>query len=389
MTVQTTSARNPLAARGSDGRFTSTDPDSDFKATIAGINKYFADRPQERDRRIIDALVAWAGPAPEPDAPVARVEYDPVTNTKYVDMSSVQSPTAEYEKTMQYWKMGQTGALTPHSLEESERRDGLSKLTKIGGKIPPRVAKANEMVSAISVIRNDVPPLDVNSLDPKNIEAEVTAYVDSKMRADAARVEYQRISGELTGQFVDACRESVSDVLSDPKVRGMFDTAAKAFTENYPVVSDCHTLVDAAGKDTTGQAVAAWHRVQAAVRDLNTVVDVIVHFAAPKRTATIDYPPNRRIKPSAFLGISAEPTDGRDALRAYLGELTANGIDATDIKLDGNHVFGVYGAQVDAGCTLSLPQDAAELNHRRDSFNPRQVQEDAALDSAGGWAFGI
>ena len=181
----------------------------------------------------------------------------------------------------------------------------------------------------------------------------------------------------LTAGSFGRAQESVNDVLKDPAVRKEFDAAARDFTDSYPLVRGLSSISDAAMADETGETLGAWHRAAKAAVRLDAVVDLISGLAAPAEPQPSRVTsPRKRLGAPFVLGISADPVDSVELFRA----LQAHGIDGASAPKPrpgrpGGNPWSLYGAQIDSGAALSLPDDREDLDDRRVAYNENEARQ--------------
>ena len=272
---------------------------------------------------------------------------------------------------------GAAGALDSARLDADDRQKAaVPILTRMGVEVPERITTALAVSGRVELaLTPDNPYLDVRTVPLDEIRDRVREHIAQKQREAFLHTESAVLRQQASHGVVAAFRGSLSDVLAAKPVRSEFDEAARVFLDVFPTVSACRSIGDAAMLDETGEAVAAYHRAVKAVRRMDEVVSLLVWFAAPPKSHATGT--HRRLMESGeILGLSATPVD----TAVYLGALTARGIDHHEyLRKPTDEPFGLYGAQVEAGCTLSLPASAEELSERADAFDPYAAIAEAML----------
>jgi hypothetical protein len=272
--------------------------------------------------------------------------------------------------------MGGHGQHINQVAELQDRRKLITALAGLGAKPCRPLVEAFEVHDAIvrTTLAPDVP--DVRRLKAEDATDAVAGFADQLARIAASREAVSRLKLDAYRRIVWACNTSLDDVLADPAVRKEFDSAAKEFTAAYAVVRDCQSIADAAAADDTGEAVAAWHRAVKAVNRLDAVVDLVAGFAAPEQHA-LGMPTSfrKRLGAPTVLGISAAPGLPADLYRSLQAH-GVNGVSAPRPR-EGRpgRPWSLYGAQLDAGCVLTLPDDSEDLDDRRAAYD----EEDARI----------
>ncbi|MFR9802333.1 hypothetical protein ACL02T_08525 [Pseudonocardia sp. RS010] len=323
-----------------------------------------------------------------PDVP-SPTGFDPETGK--LTGPNVFDPTAQY---LAIRDSDGAAVLHPERLEAEERARSLSALERFGAALPPRIAELRNLSAAIDQARYIPDPLSISDLTADNAADKIREFATAKALASAAQEEQRNLGGQIRREMTNQFRQSIGHFLGEKPIRAAFDDAAKRFAQAYPVVRECRSLTDAAAMDATGAGVVAWHAATRAAADLDAVVGLLVGIIAPAWQGVREVSPRLRTEPARILGLSADPTD--DGV-AYLSALRAHSIESHDrlqIMVNGRYSlatatpdalpFGVFGAQVDAQCVLSLPADAAQLRDRAERFNPGAVRDAAILDAVGG-----
>jgi hypothetical protein len=260
-------------------------------------------------------------------------------------------------------------------VELQDRRNLIKSLAGFGAKPAPLLVDAFAVYDAITKTTIVPATPDVMRLSAKDAGKAVSDYADQLARVGASGEAVKNLQKHAYQRIVRACQESLSEVLADPAIRAEFDEAAQDFTASYPIVRECRSIADAAALDDTGAAVAAWHLAGKAVDRLDAVVDLIAGFAAPAEHPAKYEMFRKRLGARRVLGISAAPADSADLFRA----LQAHGVDGMHAPKPRPGRTGapwsLYGAQIDAGCTLSLPDDADALQARRDAYDEKAARQ--------------
>lgn len=330
----------------------------DLKSQLGAlITAHRGGDPVARNNDIVNFLADWADPG--------HTTGNKITGTtSIVDGRQTFIPdTPVFGNQGEGRNIGTGAALLDESIYSTDRQSLLGDLARIGGATPKRITDALDVHAAINRNVVDAPKPDIMNATAAEVPSLIADYLEAHIRIDAAR--------RLNAEFVDtaarrilkAFNDSVGDVLADKKVREEFDVAAAEFAAAYPAVRGFSTVTDAATADDTGAGVAAFHKMIKARKRLDDVVYLVVGFNAERRHGFVKHA-RKVLDPSRVLGISAAPPLDNVA---YLVSLEAHGVDGATPRPD--NPFGVYGAQLDAECVLSLPETVAELNERRADFN--------------------